>query len=262
MSDIFQEVDEDIRREQLRKLWDRFGPYVLAAAVLIVVATAGYKGWEYWQARQAAATGDRFLAALQLANDGKHDDALKAFEAISKDGSGGYPALARFRVAAEKALTNDHSGAVADFDALAKDTSVNADLRAMAQLRAALLTVDTASFADIKGRIGDLATVGNPWRQSAREILGLSAFRTGDYAASRTYFDEITNDVGSSKELRDRAQIMLALIAAKIGPETPPAGAAPANGAAPSTAAPASGAAPATAAPAAAAPASPATSTP
>jgi len=248
MSDIFQEVDEDIRREQMHRLWDRFGPYVLAAAVLIVVATAGYKGWEYWQQRQAAATGDRFLAALQAANDGKHDEALKAFQAISKDGSGGYPALARFRIASEEALNGNHSGAVADFTALSSDASVNTDVRAMAKLRGALLTVDDASFADIQSRIGDLATVGSPWRQSAREILGLAAWRTGDYASSRKYFDEIADDVATSKELHDRAQIMLALIAAKIGPETPPAtpAAAPASasGASPATTAPASPATP------------------
>lgn len=242
MSDIFQEVDEDIRREQMRRLWDRFGPYVLAAAVLIVVATAGYKGWEYWQERQAQAMGDRFIAALQAANDGKHDEALKAFQEISKDGSGGYPALARFRVASEEALNGNHSGAVADFTALSNDSSVNPDIQAMAKLRAALLTVDTASFADMQSRIGDLATVGSPWRQSAREILGLAAWRTGDYAASRKYFDEIANDVDTSRELHDRAQIMLALIAAKLGPETPATPAASAPATAP---APASGASPA-----------------
>jgi hypothetical protein len=118
MSDIFREVDEDIRREQIKRLWDRFGIYVLGAAILIVVVTAGWRGWEYWQSRQAAATGDRFLAALQLANDGKHDDAIKAFQSIIDNGSGGYPALARFRVAAEKALAGDKTGAVAEFDAI------------------------------------------------------------------------------------------------------------------------------------------------
>ena len=72
MTDIFKEVDEDLRREQFRKLWDRFGPYVIGLAILIVVATAGIRGWDYWQEKQAQATGDRFLAALDLANQGKH----------------------------------------------------------------------------------------------------------------------------------------------------------------------------------------------
>jgi hypothetical protein len=82
MSDIFKEVDEDLRREQVRKLWDRYGPYVIGLAILIVVATAGYRGWEYWQERQAQATGDRFLAALALANKGEHEPAVAALKAI------------------------------------------------------------------------------------------------------------------------------------------------------------------------------------
>jgi hypothetical protein len=219
MTDIFREVDEDLRREQARRLWDRLGPYVLGVAVLIVLATAGYKGWTYWQEKQAAATGDRFLAALQLAKDGKHSEAAKAFGEIATNGSGGYPTLARFREAAEKALANDRTGAIADYDAIAKDSGVDTDVRDMAKLRAALLLVDDTPFTDMKSRIGDLASVGSPWRHTAREILGLSAWRTGDYVAARTYFDQIDNDVDSSKELRSRAQLMLALIAAKIGPE-------------------------------------------
>src|SRR6476620_8362432 len=89
MSDIFREVDEDIRREQYKKLWDRFGIYVIGLAVLIVVLTAGYRGWVYWQDRQAQAAGDRFLAALQLATDGKHTEAEAALATIAADGTGG-----------------------------------------------------------------------------------------------------------------------------------------------------------------------------
>ena len=49
MSDIFREVDEDLRREQYKRLWDRFGGYVIGLAVLIVVAVGGYKAWEWWE---------------------------------------------------------------------------------------------------------------------------------------------------------------------------------------------------------------------
>ena len=231
MSDIFREVDEDIRREQVKRLWDRFGSYVLGAAVLIVVATAGYRGWEYWQARQAAATGDRFIAALQLANEGKHDEASKAFQSVIDTGSGGYPVLARFRNAGEKAAAGDKTAAVAEFDAIAADRSASAEEKNMGRLRAALLLVDTASEAELQSRIGDLAAVGNPWRHSAREILGLAAWRAGDYAAARKYFDDINSDQDSADDLRQRAQLMLALIAAKIGPEPAAAAPAPASGA-------------------------------
>ena len=238
MSDIFREVDEDIRREQVKRLWDRFAPYVIGLAVLIVAATAGYRGWEYLQEREAQATGDRFLEALQLSTDGKHDEAIAAFDVIAKGGSGGYPVLARFRVAAEKAQTGDKTGAAAEFDAIAAGSGTT-EVKNLARLRSALLLVDTATVADLTARIGDLASTGNSWRHAAREILGLAAWRSGEYATARKYYNDIYNDQGSADDLRQRAQLMLALIGAKLGPEpTPPATPTPPTTATPAPATP------------------------
>jgi hypothetical protein len=223
MSDIFREVDEDIRREQIRKLWDRFGPYVLGLAVLIVAGTAGYRGWEYWQEQRAAASGDRFMTAIDLSTSGKHSEAIAALDALSKDGSGAYPVLARFRVAGEKAAAGDKTGAVADFDAIAADGRAPAEIQTLARLRAALLLVDTASFADLQTRVGDLATTGNGWRFTAREILGLAAWRTGDLETARKYYTDLDNDQDAADEVHQRARLMLALINAKLGTPAPAA---------------------------------------
>ena len=223
MSDIFKEVDEDLRREQLKRLWDRFGPYVIGVAILIVVATAGYRGWVYWQEKQAQATGDRFLAALQLANKGENDAAIKALKAIEANGSGSYPMLAEFRIASEMAVTGKTKEAIAEYDAIAAKSGVSGEMKALARLRAAALLVDTASLADMEKRLNDLAATGNVWRYNARELLGLTAWRVGDYKAARKYFDEINSDQASPADLRQRAQVMLALIAARIGAPPPAA---------------------------------------
>lgn len=235
MSDIFREVDEDLRREQVRKLWDRFAPYVIGLAVLIVAATAGYRGWEYWRDRQAQMSGDRFLAALDLSAAGKHEESIAALEAIIGDGSGGYPILARFRVATEKAEAGDKAGAVTEYDTIAAGNASD-EVRTLARLRAALILADTASFADLQSRIGDLAATGAIWRHTAREILGLAAWRAGDFATARKHFQDISVDQETPQDLRQRAQLMLALITARLGPDAttaPDAGAGDASGAAP-----------------------------
>lgn len=217
MSDIFREVDEDLRREQLKKLWDRYGTYVLGVAVLIVVVVAGYKFWEYWGDRQAQSTGDRFVAALKLADEAKHKDAEAAFTAIAKDGSGGYPVLAGFRLAAVKAASGDTKGAVTEYDAIAARSGTPALIRDLARLRAALLLVETMSVAELNTRLGDLAAAGNAWRHSAREILGLAAWRGNDLPVARKYFEEIAGDKESPADLQTRAQFMLAVIDARVG---------------------------------------------
>ncbi len=223
MSDIFKEVDEDLRHDRLKKLWDRFGPFVIGLAILIVVATAGYRGWVYWQEKQAQATGDRFLAALSLSSEGKHDKAITALKAIEANGSGSYPVLAGFRVASEMAVTGDTKGAIAEYDAIAAKSGNSEEIKALARLRAAALLVDTMSLADLEKRLGDLAGTGNAWRHNARELLGLAAWHDNDFEAARKYFDEINKDQETPADLRQRAQVMLSLITARIGAPPAPA---------------------------------------
>jgi hypothetical protein len=221
MSDIFREVDEDLRREQYKRLWDRFGTYVIALAVLIVVAVGGYKAWEWWENTRAAATGDRFLAALTLSEEGKHEEAVAALDAVAADGSGGYPVLAIFRSAGEKAAAGDTDGAVAAYDSIATRSGLPPLVADLARIRAALILVDSQSPEELSSRIGDMAQTGNPWRQAAREILGLSAYRSNDLASARKYFDQIVADQESAQGVRQRAQLMLTLIQSREGPPPP-----------------------------------------
>ncbi|MCX5512002.1 hypothetical protein C3941_08015 [Kaistia algarum] len=223
MTDIFHEVEDDLRKEKAAKLWRRFGPYLLAAAVLVVLATAAWRGWVYWRALEAAATGDRFVAALQLADDGKHDDAMKALADLSTTGTGGYPILAQLRSASELAGAGKTDEAVKAFDDLAASPSTPPLLKALSRLRAALLLVDSADLAAMKTRIGDLASTGGPWRNASREILGLTAWRAGDVEAARGYFNDIAGDPTASDAMKNRVQLMLELIKSKAGEPAPAA---------------------------------------
>ena len=101
MSDdsFIREVNEEMRQDQARALWDRFGPFLIGAAIVVVLGTAGWVGYDYWRTKTANASGDRFSQALTLANEGKSDEAIAALEALEADGYGAYPLLARMRAA-------------------------------------------------------------------------------------------------------------------------------------------------------------------
>lgn len=214
MSDdlIFREVDEDLRQEQLHKLWKRYGVYVIAVAVAIVVGVAGYKGWVWYQERQAEQSGVRFEAALQLAAEGKEAEARQAFNELAEDGSGDYPLLARFAAAAAKAQSGDRAGAAADYEALANDAG-DPVLRDLARVKAALILVDTESYESLEQRLSGITEEANPWRNAAWEVLGLAAYRAGDVEKAADAFEQIASDFEASQEMRQRAQMMLALMA-------------------------------------------------
>ncbi|MGB5799277.1 MAG: tetratricopeptide repeat protein, partial [Mesorhizobium sp.] len=104
---FIREVNEEFRKERIKALWDRYGAVVVAAIVLILVGTAGYVGYRYWDETRANASGDAYSQALALADSGKTDEAIAAFSQLEKDGYGAYPLLARMRAATVKADGGD-----------------------------------------------------------------------------------------------------------------------------------------------------------
>ena len=115
MADIFQEVDEEVRREQLKRLWERYGNFIIAACVLVVVGVGAWRGYEWWEAKKSAENGAAFEQAVTLAESGKQQEAEAAFAKLATDGSTGYRVLARLREAAELART-DRKAATAAYD--------------------------------------------------------------------------------------------------------------------------------------------------
>jgi hypothetical protein len=214
MSDdsFFREVDQELRQDKAKAIWDRYGAAIIAAAVAIVLATAAYVGWDYWSQSRADASGDAYLQALELARDGEATEAHAAFAALEADGYGAYPVLARMRDATLLAEEGDFTGAVAAFDSVVADSAIPMALREMARLRAGLLLVDHGSYADVSGRVETLTAETNPLRHSAREALGLSAWKEGRTADAATLFDQIVNDDAAPQGARQRATMMSELI--------------------------------------------------
>ena len=213
MADIFNEVDEEVRRERLQKLWDRYGIYLIALVVLIIASIGAWRGYEYWQAKKAAAAGAAFESALSLSEAGKHAEAEAAFAKVAAEAPAGYRILARLRAAAELAQVKP-ADAVKAYDELAADNSLGATLQDLAAVRAGMLMVDSAPLSDMRQRLDPVSEPGRTFRHSARELLALSAWRNHDFTAARRYIDMIATDAESPPGTRARAEVLSALIAA------------------------------------------------
>ncbi|HEX2351893.1 MAG: tetratricopeptide repeat protein [Xanthobacteraceae bacterium] len=210
MSDIFREVDEEVRREQLKKLWDRYGNYVVAAAILLVAAVAAWRAYMWWEAKKAAETGAAFEAATTLAEAGKRSEAETAFAKIATDGTAGYRHLARMREAAELAQ-GDAKAAIAAYDQIVADRAVGPVLQDLAALRAGALLIDSGALAEAQRRLEPLAANDRTFRHTAREFLVLAAWRAGDATAAKRWFDLIMTDAQTPAATRSRVEMLMAL---------------------------------------------------
>ncbi len=220
MSDdsFIREVDEELRSDRMQDAWKKYGKIVIAVAVSIVLATGGYRYYQYYTKSQANSAGDQFIKAIELSENGDREAAIKALENLSENGSPSYSALALLRLAAEKAAGGDFKGAVADYDQVAANNEIDQSYRDIANLRAGLLMVDQGSLSDVVSRVEGLSGPGAPFRHTAREALGLAYWKARELDASAKLFQSISVDAAAPAALRGRANLMLDMIAADGGP--------------------------------------------
>ena len=211
MSELFDEVDEEVRRDQLKKLWDQYSIYIIALAILIIAGVGGWRGYQYLEAKKAAEAGAAFDKASELAEQNKHAEAEAAFADLATKAPYGYRMLARLRTAAEVAA-RDKPAAAKMFDDIAADSSVGASERDIARIRAAQLLLETTTYPNMVQRLEPSTAAGATFRHTARELLALSAWRANDATATRQWLDMIANDGDTPPGLRSRAEALQALL--------------------------------------------------
>ena len=211
MSELFDEVDEEVRRDQLKKLWDQYSIYIIAGMILIIASVGGWRGYQYLEAKKAAEAGAAFDKAVELSEANKHAEAEAAFADLVAKAPFGYRVLARLRLASEVA-NRDPQAAAKMFDELAADRSVGAAEQDLARIRAAQLLLESTSYPNMKERLEASAASGATFRHTARELLALSAWRANDASATRQWLDMIANDGQTPPSLRSRAEALQALL--------------------------------------------------
>jgi hypothetical protein len=213
VTDIFKEVEEDLRREKFEHLWQRYGRWVIGIAVLIVVGTASGVAWERYQQHRGMALAEQYGAAIALTDPSKGDLA-KADAALANiaDAGGGYGALASLQRAAVKAKAGDFEGAAKIYDALAANSDAPAALRDLATLLKAMRLADSGDPAALIASLAPLMAPENPWRFSATELTALLALKSGDQKHAADLFTKLADDQAAPSSLRARAAEMAAAL--------------------------------------------------
>ena len=212
---FIREVDEQMRQDRAQELWSKYGKFVIAGAVAIVLATAGYRGWEYYNDQRLAGYGDRFMSAVELSGQGQHEEAVSELETLAAEGGGSYPELARLRIAGEMVARGDKAEALKAYDAVAGDGAALPALREVAQLQAGLLAVDLEGFSEVEKRLSGLAAAGNPLRHSAREALAVAALKAGEDQKALEWLTRIMEDSEATSGVQNRARLLLDHLAGK-----------------------------------------------
>jgi len=205
-SAAFHEIDEAVRKDEMKEWWSRYGTWVVAGAVVVVVAVTGFVGWrQYDQAQRAAASAAYSAALAQIATDPAA--ARTELEKQAVDALQPYRSLAALTAAQLRATLEEQVTALA---AVAPGLSAT-ELSDLALVIAAFKSIDTPKAEEMVARLEPLAGPDRPFRLSVRELQAMLAMRKGDTKRAKELWNEIAKDPAVPQGASQRVSAMLNL---------------------------------------------------
>jgi hypothetical protein len=212
VTDIFQEVEEDVRRERFEKIWKQYGDYIIAGVATIVIAVAGFKLYERYEEQQRLKASALFNTAQQAMESGNGAAAASTFGQIAKTAPSGYAQIARLAQADALFTAGNRADATAIYrEVIAKDKAYLGDV---ARIRLAWAMVDTAPRSETETTLGPLTAPTSAWRFMAREVLAYADYHAGATAQAMREYKSLADDAGAPAPVRGRANAMASFLAA------------------------------------------------
>ncbi len=209
---LMQEIEEELRQEQMQKLWKRYGNYIVAVALLVVAVVAGYQGWQTYERSTRQEETARLVGAAQQAEAGDIANAIESFAQIAGDGKTGVEIVARLRAAALTAENGDHAGAQQMYESVATDDDAPKSFRDLATLLGAAQSLETGNAESVIARLEPLRADNHPLRHSAREYSAVAAIQVGDTAKAEEFLRAIALDGEAPGGIRSRSEELLQAI--------------------------------------------------
>ncbi len=202
------EVNEELRRQQLKSIWDRFGVYIIGFAVIIILSVGGNEIINHLNNRVSQRESKAFDNALNLIEKGNDSAGLDQLIKLT-EGKTGYKGLALFRLSSESLTNGNYQEAVDYLKKASLDKTLTNNLRVFAKIKAGLILVDNGSFSEVDVLLKEVIESGGPFSFHAKEILALALIKNGRDLEAQEIFQEIANDASAPPVLARRAEIFL-----------------------------------------------------
>lgn len=220
VSDIFAEVDEELRADRAQKLLKKYGGVLIGAAVVVVACVAGWQAWRAHEARETARVAGIFLEATKAAAAApgvERDTALLELDQVAREGGAGYRTLARLRAASMRFDAGEKEAALRLWDDAANDSAGDPVLRDLANLLWAWHQIDSGPPDVLRARLFKLTAPDAAWRPLAEEAQALLDLREGRKAAARDILKRLSADPAAPDGVRGRAGGLLERLSAELG---------------------------------------------
>lgn len=208
---FIQEVDEDVKNDNLKALWNRYGLLIVAIVAIAVTAAVSFDKIREWRAVQNQRNTESYMAASQL-NKENPEQTLAALQQISQNNQGIFSDFARLQIANILLEQEKTEEGLAALENILQDNQVNSEVKNVALVKLATYRLDTMDREQFENLLKPLLEAESSWKPMAQDLLAMSAIKSGDIETAKTIYEQVLKVKDLPESFRIKVQDMLSSI--------------------------------------------------
>ena len=99
MADIFDEVSEELKKDQLIQTWKKYSKLIITSIIILIVLLGSYQAYTTWNKKQIEVVSEQYFQALKKLEDKNYLKSHDLFLKNSQNDKSGYGVLSLFGLA-------------------------------------------------------------------------------------------------------------------------------------------------------------------
>jgi len=204
MANIFNEVDEDIRKERYKNLWSNYGKYIIGFLILIVIT---FSLTQYFQAKNISdnkAILDLYYSAAEKIEKNQLDFANQELEIVYSEKNKTLAALSGFKLSETYLKNNQKEAALSLLEEITDNSSLETIYRELALYKYIMINFENVNINDIENKIASIGVNKKILYPYFQEIIGIKYLTIGSIKKANSIFTDLLFKEGTPFDLKMR----------------------------------------------------------
>ena len=209
MANIFNEVDEDIRKERYKKLWSRYGKYLIGFIILIVLI---FSINQYLVSKNISDNKkllDIYFAAAEDIEKSQFQLANESLNKIYNSKNTTLAAFSAFKLSESYFMNNDNINATTVLENIFNNNSLETIYRELALYKYIMINFDVLDINDIENKVSIINDKESQLKPYFEELLGIKYITKGNKTKASFIFDELSSSENTPFDLKVRLEKLI-----------------------------------------------------
>ncbi|MDA9164399.1 hypothetical protein N9O66_00445 [Alphaproteobacteria bacterium] len=153
MADIFDEVSEELKQDQLKQIWNKYSKYIISVAFILFISVLGYFFYDKWRLEKIEVSSSQFFSGIEKLEKKEFLSSIEIFSKNVDQAHQGYKTLSLFGIAEANFKIGKVDEMILNYKSIYENQNIDVYYRDLARLLSVMK--DNVSSFEIQKKILD-----------------------------------------------------------------------------------------------------------